>query len=481
MTFLISQFIILIGLAVFTYLSWRKIELGIMAIVFCLPLYLARLNIFGIPSTVLELEIYILFIVWLFKNYRRIKLNEIIPDKMLLSGIFLLMAGVFISTFFSADLKISAGILKGWFFDPLLFFIILVSVIKNSSQAENVLKVFSLSGFAIAAVGLLYWFGFFPNGVSYDGRLHGFYSSPNYLAMYLAVPFIVSIWLFFLSLRGDHLFQLRINSNNDEVMPPADPPKADNLADGAINTGFFDSAEFIPNLFRGSLRMTDKYFWLIIVLITAIAIYFTYSYAAWLAIFFAVILLFCFIFGAGKKPSFHWKLGFLSIFLVLLVLFFSQIGTDKFKNLKNLSYRSSGNSRIMIWRSALMIGQDYPIFGIGPGNFQRYYLDYQKKFTEPYLEWAVPQPHNIFLAFWLETGILGLAGFVLILGWFFRSGILIIKESRLGGIRGAATVLLSIMAYILLHGLVDTTYWKNDLAMIFWLVLGLMVVIKNNR
>ena len=28
---------------------------------------------------------------------------------------------------------------------------------------------------------------------------------------------------------------------------------------------------------------------------------------------------------------------------------------------------------------------------------------------------------------------------------------------------------LALMAYIVIHGLVDTTYFKNDLAMLFWL------------
>ncbi|MEK7598133.1 MAG: hypothetical protein AAB487_00145, partial [Patescibacteria group bacterium] len=30
-------------------------------------------------------------------------------------------------------------------------------------------------------------------------------------------------------------------------------------------------------------------------------------------------------------------------------------------------------------------------------------------------------------------------------------------------------IAMAIMFYILLHGLVDTTYFKNDLAVIFWL------------
>ena len=77
----------------------------------------------------------------------------------------------------------------------------------------------------------------------------------------------------------------------------------------------------------------------------------------------------------------------------------------------------------MIWKSAGLMIKNNPLFGIGPGNFQEKYMEYQKYFP-PYLEWAVPQPHNIFLAFWLESGLIGLAGFILLLLYFFA----IIKE-----------------------------------------------------
>ncbi len=37
-------------------------------------------------------------------------------------------------------------------------------------------------------------------------------------------------------------------------------------------------------------------------------------------------------------------------------------------------------------------------------------------------------------------------------------------------------ILISLMIYILVHGLVDTTYWKNDLALMFWLIIGLGLI-----
>lgn len=421
----LQNFIISLFIVIFACFPWRKIEFGIWLIVFFLPIYLLRTEIFDIPSTALELSIYILFAVYFFRNYRIVNWREIISEKMLLIGIILLMAGVVTSTLLSVDVKTSAGILKGWFFDPLLYFIVLAATVKNLSQTENILKILSLSGFAVATVSLFYWLGYLSGGVSYDSRLHAFYTSPNYLAMYLSVPFMIAIWLL--------------------------------LKD------------------KFSIKK-EKYFWLISALVITLPIYLTYSYAAWLAIFASVFMLIYLVMPAENR-----KALFISVFLILAVLFVSQSGTEKLENLKNLSYRSSANSRIMIWRSALAIGRDNPIFGIGPGNFQQIYLEYQKKFTEPYLEWAVPEPHNIFLAFWLETGILGLTGFVMIIIWYFRSGIVILKERRSNGAREVAIILLAVMVYILIHGLIDTTYWKNDLAVIFWLIIGLMVAVKKYK
>jgi len=35
------------------------------------------------------------------------------------------------------------------------------------------------------------------------------------------------------------------------------------------------------------------------------------------------------------------------------------------------------------------------------------------------------------------------------------------------------------MIYILLHGLIDTTYFKNDLAVVFWLAVALGISLPN--
>ena len=128
-----------------------------------------------------------------------------------------------------------------------------------------------------------------------------------------------------------------------------------------------------------------------------------------------------------------------------------------------INQRSSVASRVMIWRSAQKMLENDWAMGIGPSNFQEKYLDNQKYFS-PYLEWAVPHPHSLYLAFWLSAGLLGFLTFLLMLGWWLKDFWKNKKRETLLGL-----VSLSIILYFLLHGLADTTYFKNDLAVIFWL------------
>ncbi|MDD3487044.1 MAG: O-antigen ligase [Candidatus Moranbacteria bacterium] len=274
---------------------------------------------------------------------------------------------------------------------------------KDKKLLERSLAALFCSGVAVSAVGLAYEIS---GATTYDGRLAAFWSSPNQLAMYLAVPFLVGVY-----------FAKRETRNEKRE--------------------FFYSG----------------------LILTALALFFTKSYGAWLAL--GISLLVWLVFELKNKVKIK------NVFLVGLIItaLLSWAGVSKFQAIQKMGGRSSLASRIMIGKSAGLMAQKNPFFGIGPGNFQEKYLEYQKYFP-PYLEWSVPQPHNIFLAFWLESGILGFAGFVWVSFLFFRDNKISIQKDRDLGILFSA-----VMAYILAHGLVDTTYWRNDLAVVFWAVV----------
>ena len=125
-------------------------------------------------------------------------------------------------------------------------------------------------------------------------------------------------------------------------------------------------------------------------------------------------------------------------------------------------------SREHLWQATLRMLQDHPILGTGLYGFRRSIQPYRGGVYQEDLIY----PHNIVLNMWTETGLVGLAAFLWLLVQAFRvswrgwkSGPAAWRAIQLG-------VVLAMVA-IIVHGLVDVPYFKNDLALEFWTFLGL--------
>jgi len=267
---------------------------------------------------------------------------------------------------------------------------------------EKLTNVFSVYFFSAVGVAIVS-LGYYGLGfLTYDGRLAGIFNSPNYLAMYLA-PAIIIV-----------LEQIKVEKNKNY----------------AIGFGW------------------------IIILGT---FYLTYSYAGWSSVAVSYIIL------SLIKNKIEMK-KIILVMIIIFVFLLSQWNSKKMTDLLFSDTRSSLASRVMIWKASTKMLENNFIFGIGPGNFQKKYLEYQK-FYPPYLEWAVPHPNNLYLAFWLSGGILGLVGFLSLVFFWLKDIFVKIKTES----NEILFITLGIMLIILLHGIFDTTYFKNDLAIIFWL------------
>ena len=492
---------------IFAFICAKNIRCGIYAIIFSMPLYLLRFSILGIPTTVLEIMIYILFLTWILKQFHTLGYGTVLKTKnnnfyqalaegsngfsrfrknnfILLIGIILLFLGLALSTLHSSDLRTSLGICKGWFFDPFLFFIVFISVIKEKKHIILSLASWVFSGAAVSLISIFYLLN---NDLSFDGRLSAFYISPNYLAMYLAPVFLILLLNNSLSFPRRRESTATINSN--------------------LKTAW------------NIKKISNIQYPISIIIIISIPLFFTYSYGAFLGIFAGAIWLFyktqtchsdrsergtsersggickyillssinylkikVYSLTDPRSANAQGKLSapivarddklkrinkklFLKILILIILIVFISITAVKFNQIVNSESRSSLHSRLMIWNASAEIIKDNPVFGIGPGTFQETYLSYAEKFDEPYLEWAVTQPHNTLLAFYLQTGLIGVVVFILIIFGFFYC--------CWGGSPPAPTIATVLVIYILAHGLVDTMYWKNDLSLMFWLVIGL--------
>ncbi|TMF89748.1 MAG: hypothetical protein E6I07_03710 [Chloroflexi bacterium] len=123
--------------------------------------------------------------------------------------------------------------------------------------------------------------------------------------------------------------------------------------------------------------------------------------------------------------------------------------------------------RIRIWEQTLRMMSHHPVLGIG--------LSYYQQAMGPFWQ-DLPRviyPHNIVLNFWTVTGLPGLFAF----GWLtVRAFVLGWRGWRVHELRwrpydlGVILVLVAMFA----HGLVDVPFFKNDLSLEFWALLGML-------
>lgn len=134
---------------------------------------------------------------------------------------------------------------------------------------------------------------------------------------------------------------------------------------------------------------------------------------------------------------------------------------------------SSGISllqRLVIYDQAWNVISHRPLTGAGLAS----YVEATAPLRSP-KQWPDLYPHDIWLTFWSETGLLGLLSFVALYATLLVRGWRALKNAS-----GLARPLLyggvgTLIVY-LVHGMVDTPYWKNDLAVEFWLVAAVVVV-----
>lgn len=155
-----------------------------------------------------------------------------------------------------------------------------------------------------------------------------------------------------------------------------------------------------------------------------------------------------------------WTIIFTAVLAVIILL------TPSLRTpiVRNLSFGDwSGKVRLVIWKETKTMLADRAIQGAGLGAYPTVIAPYH---TAKWME-IFQYPHNIILNLWSETGVLGIFAFAWIcLTW--------IKQSKLST-EYRVLSLLPLFA-ILIHGLVDVPYFKNDLALTFFVLIILTTI-----
>lgn len=410
-----------------------------------LPAYLIRFKIGPVPTTALEVLIYVLFLATLI--WRRRDVVRVLKTDPLRWPILLFMIAGLISALIDPDRLSGLGAFKALFFDAILAYLTVRSnVISSPKRSEGretpgglIAAGLILAGLIVTIVSLV------QGNFTSDGRLIGIFGySPNYLALFLA-PLIVLAFGYLVGsiqiiVRACRELYCRLLHRSDRLRRPFESKNI---------WGIFLGLMLLLGLFGYTLFLTD-------------------SRGGYLAAIAGIYIVLIFVLRYKIK-----KAGIFAAILVLIVGLASVFYLERPDYTDPGRKASSSNIRRYVWLTSLKIGNPikHPknaLLGIGLTNYQNYFTEFTKDRVN-YPEFIAPQAltaHNLYLHLWLTTGILGLIAFV----W------LVIRTLKpFSNFHSSIFPLLAAFLAILIYGLIDTPYFKNDLAIMFWLMIAILV------
>jgi O-antigen ligase len=505
------NFFIILFLFAFFVLSLKKLDWAVMAIIAGLPLYLVRFKALGVPLTMLEAMILIAFFCWFVF---RTKFWDFLRGKYLIKNFFanspwrsggssegrkkypfgveivLLLIISFIAAGTAGFSDAALGIWKAYFFEPALLYVLILNIPllgRGASAAETgwvsdclswVKKIgLSLAAGAFAVSVYAVWQKITGLGINNPlwaaaetRRVVSFFGYPNAVGLYLAplIP-VLAAFLFFSPKKEFSPLEEKIRF----------PLKKENIS--------------VLGLSRGFLTF--------IIILSILAIVFAGSEGA------LVGLAAAFIVGGllGNKKT---RLAVLA-FAVAAVIAVSFVPCGLKTAEQKLTLKDfSGQVRRYQWKETLiMLTNGKVLAGAGLSNYQKaiaplhqpgfFYDDgtdplfhqhtvesaeYRTKTWRPVEIYLYP--HNIILNFWSELGLFGALLFIWILGKIIYHLSFIIYHSKVKKNREnmfLALGLLGAVIAIIIHGLVDVPYFKNDLSAMFWILIAILVLVPEKN
>jgi len=474
---------ILIVLFVIIYfiLAWRKLEWAVLLMIAALPSYLIRFNV-GAPMTLLEAMILISFFVWLItktnlklflqgkyglKEYKENRQKrEKYPWRWEIIALLLISWGAIAVAGFTNG---ALGIWKAYFFEPILVFILILNLFKDKKGIEKIILALAVSAFAVSVLAIYQKLtgNLISNplwAAAETRRVVSFFGYPNAVGLYLGpISMILLGWIM-------------KEFSNFQFFPQR----------GQVIFKQFSIDKFLI------LKIAFAAF---TILVSLLSIFFAKSEGALVGLAAAF-----FIFGILVNKKIRWATIASAIIIGGTILAYAPARTlvlDKVQ-LHDLS----GQIRRQQWKETWkMLNDGRLLFGAGLDNYQKTIKPYHQEgifvydFHDPDFHaklvasdelkkkvWQPTEiymyPHNILLNFWSELGLVGMLLFVWVIAKYFCLGI---KNQELRIKNYINLGLLCAMVVIIVHGLVDVPYFKNDLAVMFWTMLAMISLIKLNR
>jgi putative inorganic carbon (hco3(-)) transporter len=373
--------------------------------------YVLRYKPFGVPVTALELALLALIVVYVAE---KLFSHERFPDPRQMAyfwPVMLLLVAATISVFVAPDRRAALGIWKAYFLEPALGAYIVADVLRARADLGKLLQGFFIAGIVVSVLNIM--------AFALAVAVH----RPNLVEVPVTVLF--------------------------------NTPNATGLFLGPL------VAAAAALVLFGDRR--ERWRGAIFVVVALPALAFSFSRGAWLGVGLALLLL------AAIHPLRNRLLGLLGV-LSLVVVLLPPVRTRLAHEFHPTDPYNSVNTRVDLWKATLKMMSHglRPVLGNGLSGFKAAITPFRdvSGFHEDLI-----YPHNSLLTFWTETGLLGLAAFLwLVVAAARRCWTALRAHTPLYAYHAAFA---AAAVTILVHGMLDVPYFKNDLAWVTMALLGM--------
>jgi O-antigen ligase len=371
--------------------------------------YTLRGSFHGVPLTALELALVVLVLVYVVEKLRA---HERFPGPAgtpYFWPVALLLAAATVALLLSPERRAAAGVWKAYFVEPALAAYVVADVLRSRADLARLVQGFFISGLVVSILNILAFGAAIaahrPNLV--EAPVVVLFNTPNATGLFLGPLVAAAAALVVFGERTERLVSLTF------------------------------------------------------LVVAAPALAFSFSRGAWLGLAAALVLLA--ILHRRRLQAFA-ALGAAALGAMLVPAVRSRLAHEFNPD----DPYNSVNTRTSVWRATIrMMSQGArPLTGTGLNGFHAAITPF--KAVSGYRE-DLLYPHNTFLTFWTETGLLGLAAFAWILVAATRHATRAIRAHT--PLHAYHVAFAAAAVAILVHGQLDVPYFKNDLS---WMTMGLL-------
>jgi O-antigen ligase len=236
---------------------------------------------------------------------------------------------------------------------------------------------------------------------------------------------------------------------------------------------------------------------LLIITLNLLALYFSYTRAAWLSIFVALFVLALIKF----KIKFSWILASSFSILILVLLSWTQIQQalekndaehttedfgERLESVSNVTSDASNLERLNRWSCALDMFYDRPVFGYGPGTYAFEYARFQEPENLTIISTNFGDggnAHSEYLGPLAETGFIGLISVLVLVASMFYLGIKLYNSYDKKDYEMRTLILGMILALVtyFFHGILNNYLDTDKAAMPIFAICAVFIALKEGQ